>query len=307
MSLAAWTVVPMVNNLKMTLDAVGDVGRQKGVGESWSLVIGNGIAAEDRERIEKVVDEAGEVGKFLCAWYHNPPLPSLAATWNRGLEFCWRQGAEDALVINNDVRLTADTYETLRLIMKEEKALLVTATGVEEEETLFKEAAELGQRKMALGEGGMWRRGGPGFSCFLISRECHEKYQFDEMLTPAFCEDSDYHRQLMLAGEGERIFGTNVRYLHLGGQTLKSMSPEKRQATEEAISRGARAHYQRKWGGGVNEETWIVPFFSTTEETGGVKPIAPGTPEWIVEKWLLGNMGKGVANPELFDEIRSRW
>jgi len=108
-------------------------------------------------------------------------------------------------------------------------------------------------------------RGGPDFSCFLISRACHHRFQFDEGFVPAFCEDLDYHRRLMLAGEGHRIFSVNLPYLHYGSATLKAMEPGARATVEEKIERQSRAYYQRKWGGPVNAERFVRPFCQTED------------------------------------------
>lgn len=280
------------------------------------LLIGNGASDEDRRIVEKFCLD----NERALAWFHEPPLPSLAATWNRGLEFVWALGERQALVANHDTRYTSDTFSTLLEIMQQEQALLVTATGVEEEETLFKEAQEFGQAVLAFescnciglgldmvacqrcgGTGkGKVRRGGPGFSLFLISRECHDKYKFDENLIPAFGEDCAIHREMMLRGDGDRIFGSNVRYLHLGGQTLKRMSPERRAAHEAMISAGTRTHYLKKWGGPVNEEQWIIPFNHDDFEAWDPRE----TPQWIYDRVARG---ESVTNPALFEEIRKGW
>lgn len=293
-----WAIIPWLNNADMTMQAAADFLRQEGVGEARVLLINNGASWEEREKVSRFAELHGDA---CLVWNHEPALLSLAATWNAGLNFCWEQGETEACVLNNDVRCTVDTASSLRRIMRETKALLVTATGVEEEETLFKEAEDHGQLTLAWDAvKNCWSRGGPGFSFFMMSKEGHEKYPFDEALTPAFCEDCDLHRRMMLGGDGERIFGTNVRYLHLGGQTLKGMSPERRAMVERAISSGSRAHYARKWNGGVNEETEIEPFFKTDPPNEGEWNV----PEWIVKRWKLG---ESVTTPALFEEIRRGW
>lgn len=303
-----WSIVPWLNQPDMTMQACKDLAEQGA--DARVLVVGVGVAGPEREEMERFVQYMGEK---VLAWYHEPGLPSLSATWNRALQFVWETGGEVALVANNDVRVTPDTFAVLKEILEKEKALLVTATGVEEEETLFDEARKGGQRGLAYApcpcnptcpveNDKHVRRGGPGFSLFMISKEANEKYPFDEALVPAFCEDLDLHRRMILGGDGNRIFGTNVRYLHLGGQTLKAMTPERRKATEEAISRGSRAHYARKWGGGANEETFIVPF----ENVVG----APEDPAIMLgQEWVLDRVTDGLAvtTPALFEEIRRGW
>lgn len=197
-------------------------------------------------------------------WHHDPPLPSLSATWNRALRFAWEAGAEHALVVNNDVRLWEGTYQYLVETQRLTGALFVTATGVTEAQyTAFTAAPSIdriGAQPYPLP--------GPDFSCFLITKECHEKYQFDEEYVPAFCEDLSYHREMMLGGDGARIFGTGLPYLHYGSQTIKSLDDAGRNKLNGQINLGSRAHHARKWGGGANEETYTGAFDPTSARFG---------------------------------------
>jgi hypothetical protein len=120
------------------------------------------------------------------------------------------------------------------------------------------------------------QKGGPDFSCFLISRACHDRFQFDEAFTPCFLEDLDYHRRLMLAGEGARIFGVALPYLHYGSMTLKTI-PNRAQV-EAAIVAGSRAYYRKKWGGDCNQETFLQPFGGGWSEPAKVEDGTATTP-----------------------------
>lgn len=285
MSDPAWAVVPFVNRWDLTELAIRDLLAQEGC-EMRVLVVGNGCSLQDRLRMDAFVMQQERVLPWYCQ-----PMMSLSAVWNAGLRFVWEQGFWDALVCNNDIRVTQDTYMTLVDLMQETGAFLVTATGVEGEEGLFEEAKDVGQAQLAWTEHGTICRGGPGFSCFLVGREGHEKYPFDENLYPAFCEDLDLHRRIMLGGDGDRAFGSNVRYLHLGGMTLKSMSPEQREAHEHMVSANARVYYSRKWGGGANEETYWAPFNADIGPAGL-------SPQWP---------GADCGTMKLFDLVREGW
>ena len=109
-------------------------------------------------------------------------------------------------------------------------------------------------------------RGGPDFSCFLITKACHDAEPFDERFIPAYCEDNDYHRRLMLSGNGARIFSVNLPYLHYGAATVNAdPDPAKLAAWAKRIET-ARAHYRAKWGGEVNHERYLVPFVLTGQD-----------------------------------------
>jgi hypothetical protein len=117
-------------------------------------------------------------------------------------------------------------------------------------------------------------KGGPDFSCFLISKEGHEKYPFDEAFSPAYCEDLDMHRRYILGGDGDKIFSVNLPYWHVdhGSGTLKAVSAERRAKIEGQINAGSRAYYQRKWGGPVNAERYTIPFEEQSAQDGVTTP-----------------------------------
>lgn len=215
----------------------------------------------------------------VLRWRHDPALPSLAAVWNRALQMAWAAGAEEALVINNDIEMWSGTYDYLHHMRAATDALFVSATGVTPEQ--FRAWCMDGDSPtgQSLARPG-YPLPGPDFSCYLITKACHDQYPFDENYQPAYCEDLDYHRRLLLGGDGARIFGTGLPFLHVGSGTLTSMTPEARAKWERRIEMGSRAHHQMKWGGGANAERFTVPF----------------TPESLRE---------GVATHELFARVRN--
>lgn len=251
-----WVIMPILGAPEYTRAAIADVLAQNTPVKL--LIINQGVDDAFREELERIAD-AHEDRIFL--WSHQPPLPSLAATWNTALDYVWAVGGYLALVINNDVRLRPDTIDWLRKIGIWEKALFVSAVGVTAAQ--FNPADGLIMCDDPDAEHPRLTKGGPDFSCFLISHECHSRYRFDEGFIPAYCEDLDYHRRLLLDGQGHRIFSVNVPYLHYGAATLKTADPGQKAAIERAIGAGSRQHYQRKWGGPVNEETFWAPFDPT--------------------------------------------
>lgn len=249
-----WVIMPYVGNLQETEQAVMDVLAQ--TLDVRLLLIRQGGGP--------TVDTADP---RVFHWHHDPPLPSLAATWNRALKMVWDCGGEQALVVNNDVRLRRDTYVALLQVIRGTDAWFVSAVGTapeqfDREAVLFYDGASLLQD----------HRGGPDFSCFLIDKGCHALYPFDEAFIPAFCEDLDYHRRLMLDGHGDKIFSVNLPYLHLGSLTLRSLKGDARAALELQISSLSRRHYQEKWGGPVNQERYTRPFDEASAREGVTTP-----------------------------------
>lgn len=253
-------VIPFIDCWEMTREAIGDALGQSV--EPVVLAIDNGSGREAREAIDVLASKE----ERLLVWHHDPPLPSLSATWNAALCFAWASKLDAAMVCNNDVKLAAATYELLLDALRMQKALLVSAVGVA--------ASQFSPDPPAID---FSTRGGPDFSCYLISRECHERFPFDEQFVPAYCEDLDLHRRIMLAGEGDRIFSVNLPFWHRegGSGTLKSWDAKRRTRFERAVETGSRSHYKRKWGGAVNEETYRWPFGRKYTEEDEITPECP--------------------------------
>lgn len=264
-----WAVMPWVTDYQSTHRAIIDVLDQSV--PTRVLLIGNGV--EDIERAEMELwlpmNEDGTRSDNVLCWWADPALPSLAKTWNEGLRFVWSTGADRAWVLNNDLRVDIGTLEILNYTMDShpDKPFFVSAVN---------DPARYAKGDWSVGGS----RGGPDFSCFLISREMHEKYPFDENFTPAYAEDCDTHRRIMLGGDGDRMFSIPYPYSHMGSGTLNALDPERRAALETAIEQGSRTYYAKKWGGRENREKWSVPFDPTSE---------------------------GLTNIELFDQVRLRW
>lgn len=252
-----WCVMPILVNWPLTCAAISDLLAQSV--PTRLLLINQGAEDAIRFELEKLAEAEPE---RIFVWSHDPLLPSLAATWNQALDFVWVCGGTEALVVNNDVRLHPDTVTGLRSTLLREQALFVSAVGVHEEQ--FKSPYGIDTTQ----------KGGPDFSCFLISHACHAAYRFDEGFTPAFAEDLDYHRRLLLAGDGTRIFSVNLPFHHVGGgsQTMKSLDGPAFRRIGKAITEGSRAHYARKWGGPVNAECYAQPFEEESARDGVTTP-----------------------------------
>lgn len=246
-----WVVMPFIDlwyefTQQAAVDVLGQTAPRR------LLLVDNGSGELDRVAADAWLQARGSWNKRdAMIWHHDPPLPTLDATWNRALEAAWEAGAERALVVNNDVRLPATTLEHLERAMAETGALFVSAVNVGED---------------GFGEHGRdgWShpypdthpgvRGGPDYSCFLISKECHQRFPFDPQFT--YCGDLDHHRRIMLAGEGKRIFGVCVPYLHYASRTIRK-HPRLALVGDEH-----RRLYAEKWGGPVNQEVFTEPYNS---------------------------------------------
>jgi GT2 family glycosyltransferase len=261
-----YCVMPVLAHPDYTRAAIADLLAQSV--PTRILVINQGVDDDFRSELEAIAEEHEN---RVLVWHHHPALPSLSASWNLALETVWATAGEVALVVNNDVRLHRQTVELLATVQRKTDALFVSCVGVTPDQfdpsisTAELWTAITGEAMNNVGIVPPSNRGGPDFSCFLITRACHQRFQFDEAFIPAFCEDLDYHRRLILAGEGARIFSVNLPYLHYGSATIKTMAAPARMKIERAIETGSRAYYARKWGGPVNGEIFVLPFRQTED------------------------------------------
>lgn len=252
----AIVIMPCLNCWDYTQHAVADALQQ--TIEPTVLVVDNGSTDETRAELDKLRWKE----RRLLAWHHQPPLTSLSKTWNTALQFAWECGHEDALVVNNDVRLHPKTYEVLRARLEEDPVSpwFVSGVGVSEEDFLG-DAGTLFDQEASQDTIDPWYPtdvGGPDFSCFLIHRTGHETYPFDEGFIPAYHEDNDMHRRYKLGGDSRRIFGCAVPFLHWGSRTV-NQSPEFMQRFHGKFQ-GSADYYEAKWGGSVGSETFDTPF-----------------------------------------------
>lgn len=259
-----WVIMPFVDLwYAYTLKAAGDVLTQ--TAPCRLLLVDNGSGVADAQEADAWLAVRGSwVDHQALIWHHNPPL-TLSASWNAALRAAWAAGAERALVVNNDVRLHRRTLELLLRAMDDTGALFVSAVNVGEAFTGTDTDLDLPN----------WdSRGGPDYSCFLISREGHQTYPFDEQFT--YCNDLDHHRRMMLSGDGRRIFSVCVPYLHYASKTIN------RHPEFVKVAELHRELYAKKWGGPVNEEKWVMAY----------EPVDP-----LVDLWAT--TGKPITTPEL--------
>lgn len=267
-----WTVVPFRDLWPLTEQTALDLLTQTVPTRVLLIDQGSGAAANGEAR---AFAEAHHPQVLLLSW--NPPLPSLSGAWNRALSFVWEVGGTEALVVNSDVRLLPDTVKVLQhvrtcLAHDQPEPLLVSAVGVTDAQ--FAEAQQMDGSAHWLSLGNLLTdRGGPDYSCFLMTQSGHWKYPFDERFVPAFLEDLDSHRRMMLGGDGARCFSVNLPFHHIGGgsQTLKAMTPEARDRFNRQRA-ASLEYYRAKWLGGPNEERATRPFDPTSEADGVTTP-----------------------------------
>jgi GT2 family glycosyltransferase len=190
-----WILVPVRNGVGYTKEAVKTFLKQD-IGNVKVLLIDNdsrdGTAEWARSQHPMVIT----VGR--------KPALGVAASWNFGLKLLMDTlDVKRVLVVNNDVKLSLDTYR----LLDEDGGEFVTAVGVDTEEQLT-----AGNVK--------GRRPHPDFSCFLIRKKVIEKVGwFDEGYAGGYVEDADYHLRMHRAGVKAESLG--IPFLHYASGTLK--------------------------------------------------------------------------------------
>ena len=189
----------------------------------------NGLALTKAALVSFLVQDIGDVSVLFCdnassdgtgqwlASLRDPRVSvmsnvqpmSVAQSWNAMLRWTFKQGAEYALVVNNDVVLRPDTYRHL----VSDGGMFVSAVGCDDPKCVEPPYDDpVPQLK----------RPNPDYSCYLIMRECWERVPFDEDCDIGFFEDNIHHVALHQAGIKAWCIG--VPFYHVGSGTVKNSS-----------------------------------------------------------------------------------
>ncbi len=185
--------------------------------------------------------------------HHRSPL-SVAASWNFGLRWIWKQGAECALVVNNDVELHPQTYR----LLVEDGGPFVTAVGVKEREKYEAWSGVPVESK----------RPHPDFSAYLIRRSTWNLVgPYDENFKGAFAEDWDMHCRLH--EKGITAYCIDLPFLHHASQTVKlAQTDEQKRIQMQADAN--REYFKKKWGFAGGSPEYYAYFNSTAPGSEGV-------------------------------------
>lgn len=189
---------------------------------------------------------------YIIDNWRNPRC--VAASWNEGLTHAFDSNCDFALVINDDVVLSPWTIDSqVEYLIDQDKidadVRMTTGHAVGNE----------GNDRQMLnwpeppGEAPFVR--GADFACFMMGPELfNEIGLFDENFKPAYFEDNDYHRRLLLAGYKAEIV-TTAPYLHYGSRTQKESGVVNSYQFEIL-----KQYYKNKWGGAPGAEIYATPY-----------------------------------------------
>jgi glycosyltransferase involved in cell wall biosynthesis len=179
---------------------------------------------------------------------HGEPL-SVAAMWNRALEWGWKQGFERAFVVNNDTEFLPETIQCLSMYMDQhEEALglgMVTCVSVRD------------RGQLAIGEEGEWNaREHPDYSAYLLTKKAHKRIPFDENCLGGYVEDSVHHVEMHRAGI--MAVCIDLPFLHHSAGTLKGADVFERRRIESRAQQN-REYFRSKYGcvPGTKDYEWL--------------------------------------------------
>lgn len=188
--------------------------------------------------------------------------PYIQANWrnNRGVAGAWNDGIDQAfnnncnyvLVINDDVILSPWTIDNQIKILEDGGDSLVSFTSAWN--AGIPSGNPFDMMSYPEPESNAWVAG-LDFACFMITKHCYQTVgKFDEKFFPAYFEDNDYHRRIILSGLNARMV-TTAPFFHYGSRT---------QTTGSVVSHDQfdinKAYYKRKWGGVPGAEIFATPF-----------------------------------------------
>lgn len=190
--------------------------------------------------------------------------PYIQKNWivNRGVSGAWNDGINQAfddhcnyvLVINDDVVLSPFTIDSQIKVLNEKfEDGIVLTSGWHTLPPDNNDAYSMSEYP-EMPDSSHWPPGAD-FACFMISPRCwHEVGEFDEKFYPAYFEDNDYHRRILMSGY-KAITVVKAPYYHYGSRTQNSINVVN---SEQFLKN--KEYYVSKWGGEPGAEIYSIPF-----------------------------------------------
>lgn len=185
----------------------------------------------------------------ICNWIEGK---SVAASWNAGVKQAIADGMDYVFVANDDILLSETCVDRMVDAFDDPDIGLITGTDckflVNEPRDIV--TYEVDDYSVV---------SGPDFALFAIRPECFvEVGDFDEEFKPAYFEDNDYCRRLVVHNRWKVLRHAGASFYHYGSITQNTTGPTP-VCPGPKFERN-RDYYIRKWGGMPNEEKFLTPF-----------------------------------------------
>lgn len=274
-------VMPVINNIDLTKDAIQSIGSPCIV-----HLIDNKSNDETQQWGESQHRKFN--GLYEINYIRNEQRKCVAASWNQGTTEALKDSeCKYIAILNNDIVLHPKTLDHLMRFMDKTGYLMTTGDNIKDRMSI--DVLKSMELPMAFTDFDCnpindWRAEGPDFSCFMINPTTIEKIGwFDENFEQAYCEDQDYHVRANRAYrhakqhndqniEPERIHFkrlTTAPYYHYASQTIVR-NVALRHDISTAHGRN-EAYYIRKWGASHGE---------AMDGHGNTQPFGDATKNW---------------------------
>jgi len=173
----------------------------------------------------------------------------VSGAWNLGMKKVLKAGYKHAFILNDDLKFPKGSIDTIWETLLDTGAALVSPTQVRPPVKLT------GYKSDVL------REGGADFFCFAIDIEqvIDSAGWFDENFYPAYFEDNDMHRRMILSGLTTYVHdGCEVFHEGSKTQNLNRHKP----VTNAHQFESNKAYFALKWGGRPHsgDDIYMTPF-----------------------------------------------
>jgi GT2 family glycosyltransferase len=182
---------------------------------------------------------------------------TLSAAWNDGLQWSMERHHSFTLIMNDDIVLSPDTIDHMVIsFLKLEQTgstVMVTAANIRGNQFQV-DPFDLLTTKSPQGENFSEN---PDFSCFMVRPTIAKSVGwFDENFAPAYFEDNDYHRRILISGR-KAYSDNHALMFHYGSQTQNASLWPVVPSIQFEIN---KAYYVNKWGGEPGKECFDHPY-----------------------------------------------
>jgi hypothetical protein len=182
---------------------------------------------------------------------------SISQSWNLGIEIAIQHRVDYILIINDDILMSPYTVPgLLQNFQSPPVSNLVMVTAQNWRDKIAPNDILSIDPPSTDNE---WNEH-PDFSCFMITPKTYERIgSFDENFQPAYFEDNDYHRRIVLSGY-KAISTSLAPYYHYGSQTQNKFIDQDMPVVPPIAFQLNHLYYVNKWGGDVGNEGFTHPY-----------------------------------------------
>ena len=213
----------------------------------------------DNASIDETFEEATKMNGELFLVKKNGERWGFQRSVNFGVSYGMEHDADLFLVLNNDIVLHPEAI--WRLVNRFDKGDvgMVTCMDIRGEMTEKNIAPNLISSLNANEKEMVDEAPYPNFSAFAVNRATWELVgEFDELFTPAYFEDNDYHYRMNLMDVPAIVLPTAMFY-HYGSRT-QNEGDITGPIVPSPMFENIRSEYVKKWGGTPGAERFKEPY-----------------------------------------------